>query len=342
MNDVQTPLPGTCVHGEPAPGQAVTRDEDLMRKRFTAAAIDYALAFGGFALLFPVHWFFGLCVLTLYLIRDWGECYSPGKRAFNLAAVGPTGRPCSVHASVLRNVTLLPPFVIVELLLFIFSRRTERLGDSLASTRVVWLDAEPAPDKAHGPSESIGAVDESGATIAGEDAEAAATSTAPAGQTVAVDMFKTDVIDAAIIDAGLMTPDRLTPEEMTSLNSLDAPVQAESVDMTPSLDGLDQIAAASEAIDAAVAARCLGIDNNVTYDTLDDAYWQHVERYSPDAVANLEDEELRARCSELAAAKSNLPLPQPALPSQDADRHALLTYLNKWFILINQCRDVLS
>ena len=96
------------------------------------------------------------------------------------------------------------------------------------------------------------------------------------------------------------------------------------------------------AIDLHAAARCIGIEGDVTYDSLDDAYWQYVERYSPDAVQDLTDDELRTRCAELAAAKADLSLAVPLPAGEDPYRSAHLQYLNDWFVVINKCRDALN
>jgi uncharacterized RDD family membrane protein YckC len=83
--------------------------------------------------------------LAYLLARDTlGEGQSFGKRLYGLKVVGAEGGdPCSLSASLQRNLPLLVPLVpMIEVILL--STTGLRLGDRSARTRVVFQDDPPA------------------------------------------------------------------------------------------------------------------------------------------------------------------------------------------------------
>jgi len=299
--------PQTFAAGPFSAYEAGSRRERLARRRCAATAVDLILLAATALLLAQARWSFAFFAVGLFLMRDWGEGYSPGKRIFRLIAFDSPDCYCTLTASVLRNVTLLPPLILVELLLLLFSRRGRRLGDMIASSTVD-LRRNVCP------------------TPAGAPADA----TEPDCPQAVV-----PTVDEMIIDeSSLQRLCDLPQDETTAAPS----------DTTTEDDTMMQVAEPGEtpAIAPDVAAQCLGISGEVTYETLDDAYWRYVERFSPDAAENLETAELLAVCAELAASKLGLPVPAPAPPPDTADRAAAVAYLNDWFVIINKCRDSLS
>jgi len=304
--------------------EARSPEEQLLRRRCAAAAVDLLLLALAALLLAQARWSFSFIAVGLFLMRDWGEGYSPGKRLFNLIAFDSPDRYCTLTASVLRNVTLLPPVFLVELLMLLFSHRGRRLGDILASSTVELRTGREHPDGVNPPAP--------GSTPGQADAEgtvAPATSEPPTTEVCSVDDM--------IIDAGTFGP---SPEEAQGETISDTEAPGETCPAAGATQPVTQ--AATAPISPDVAARCLGIDGEVTYESLDDAYWRYVERFSPDAVEELDTGELLARCAELAASRLGLPVPAPPPPGDSADRAAALAYLNEWFVIINKCRDSLS
>jgi len=304
--------------GSPRAGR--TGGDALVRRRFAATGIDLAAFCAGAYLLSHAGWMFVAAAVVLFLVRDWAEGYSPGKRIFELAAFDPHGRRCTLRASVLRNVPLVSPLLIAELALLLFSKRAVRLGDLLAST-VVRRRSQPALATTTQQAEEASATEISG----GSEEEAR--------QNPQAEAAGAEAADSLIIDAGLLTPESLT--------SAPSEVIAQPHHHEGPTDPLPQASCASP-IDPREAALCLGIEGEVTDESLDDAYWKYVGRYSPDATENLPDDELRARCAELASAKAGISFALPPLADEDPDRSACLRYLNDWFVVINKCRDALS
>ena len=90
-------------------------------------------------------------VLLLFFAADWGyhvffeagkRAATPGKRAMGLRVVSESGGPASLGAVMLRNVArtadLMPVGYLTGLLVCLFTRRFQRLGDLVARTLVVY------------------------------------------------------------------------------------------------------------------------------------------------------------------------------------------------------------
>jgi len=291
--------------------------EALARRRFAAAGIDLALLGCGGLLLGQAQLFLACFLLLLFLARDWAEGYSPGKRMFNLVALRSSGGRCTLAASFVRNVTLLSPLLLVELALLLFSRRGTRLGDILAGTTVQFR--AQAPPAARQSEVSRTATD--GGTCVCEP---------PTRDDQAPDASDGDGADSMVIDPGLLTPEKLSPDETAAARHAQNQPNAKPEQ------------AQDPSVDLAAAARCIGIDGDVAPETLDDAYWTYVDRYSPDAARDLDEDELRLRCGELAARDAGPTMPVPERLSEGADRSTCLQYLNDWFVVINKCRDALA
>ena len=301
--------------------------ESCLRRRCLAAAIDIALLLIGIAVLGPVHWGYVVLLGVMFLLRDWNGCYSPGKRLFLLETRDKSGGPCSARASVLRNITLLPPFGFIELALLLFSDKARRLGDSIAFTRVELKDVPAArvpgaverrtTDAAVGPR----AADVPAAILA-EPREAAPETAEDA------------VSDLVLAGFGDVADDWQTQTAADAESTVAKDSQPAS--------GTVAVPVVPAAVELSAAAACIGIEGEVTYDSLDDAYWRYVDRYSLDAVEKLNDTELRARCAELAARKAEPAAHQPVPPAPGASRGECLRYLNAWLVIVNRCRDALA
>ena len=304
--------------------EAAPDGERILRRRFAATGIDLIMLYAGTLLLAQSGWTFALFPLVLFLMRDWGEGHSPGKRLFNLAACDARGRRCTLGASILRNITLLPPLLLVELALLLFSTRGTRLGDFLGSTVVQFREARASATAEHPASTS---------QIQLPDSIEGAAPSAPADHDPASDPF-----DAMIIDPGLLTPDAVTPEEIAEAEADATATPGGPRGVSPSQP--KQLN--TTAIDPLLAARCIGILGPVTNETLDAAYWRYVDQWSPDAVQTLSDGELHSRCVELAESKEGLPFDVPEPVDAGAGHLICMQYLNDWFVIINKCRDSLG
>ena len=262
---------------------------------------------------------FASLALGLFMARDWDDGYSPGKRVFNLIALRPSGRPCTLGVSFARNVTLLPPMLFIELALLLFSGRGARLGDILAGTTVQFRGrAAPAPAVQQG---------EVSRTTASGDV---CIDGPPAHNDPPPEACDDAGADSMVIDPGLLTPEKLRPEDLAAAHQAEHEMERKP----------DEPAATSVDLDA--AARCIGIEGEVTPESLDDAYWTYVGRYSPDAARDLDEDELRLRCRELAHREASHESSAPGQPPERADRAACLQHLNDWFVIINKCRDALA
>jgi uncharacterized RDD family membrane protein YckC len=303
---------------------AIVRDaepagESLIRRRFAAAGIDLVLLCCGVLLLGQVQWVFASFALGLFMARDWDDGYSPGKRVFNLIALRPSGRPCTLGVSLARNVTLLPPMLFIELAMLLFSGRGTRLGDILADTTVQFRGrAAPAPAVQHR---------EVSRTTASDDV---CIDEPPAHNDDDAEACDDAGADPMVIDPGLLTPEKLRPEELAAARQAEHESEGKP----------DEPAATSVDLDA--AARCIGIEGEATPGSLDDAYWTYVGRYSPDAARDLDEDELRLRCGELADREASHELSAPGRLPERTGRSDCLQYLNDWFVVINKCRDALA
>ncbi len=266
-----------------------------------------SLTIAGVALLGQVHWGYVVLMLAMFLLRDWGECYSPGKRLFGLATVRSFGGPCTMTASVVRNATLLPPALFVELALLLFSTDGVRLGEKFSFTRVT-LMTPPAEQDATSPE--------------AKPAEATAADTAE----LDAEMIEPDLLPAGTAGAEGSTIDTVQPA-------------GEHPEPPPTTEPSTP---APRPIDPALAAKCIGIAGEVSYDSLDDAYWRYVDRYSLDTAEKLTDEELRGRCAELATREAEPSMSAPKPPADGASRDDCLRFLNEWLVIVNKCRDALS
>ena len=108
----------------------------------------------------------------------------------------------------------------------------------------------------------------------------------------------------------------------------DLPQAEEHTPDTASVSAVPPAILSPAEIDLERAAACIGIEGQVSYETLDTAYWQYVERYSPDAVENLTDDEIRARCAELSSRQAEPAELRPASPAPDASRDECLSFLS--------------
>ena len=110
-------------------------------RRLAAFAVDGTIALllcAVFRVFLPKVWWLG----GLYLVvKDAAGLQSPGKRLFQLRVADVRGEGCRLSTAVCRNLTLLPPFLFVELLVTAFSHDRRRIGDVLAGTRVGCLPA---------------------------------------------------------------------------------------------------------------------------------------------------------------------------------------------------------
>ena len=116
----------------------------VAQRRMAALAIDAAIALlAGIVVAFTMP---SLCLLIVvaFLFKDAIPGGSPGKLWFKLKVIeAQTGKRCSIAASILRNLTLIPPVCVAEALILALSPETTRLGDRLAGTCVKDLIERP-------------------------------------------------------------------------------------------------------------------------------------------------------------------------------------------------------
>jgi len=333
--------------------------EQLARRRVTATAIDLAFTGCCALLLFRVHWLFAVAAVALFLLRDTGRWASPGRIIASLNTVADGCKPCTALQSIKRNITLLPPMLFIEIGMLLFLRRHARIGDILAGTAVVpegqaAAATQPANENADSREGENGA----------EDGTA--------------DEFTGELLDTGLLTPQSITEDDLSaqPSARTSTESTEPVVCVASTGTVNSTETAESVESADTAepagatvhyqpsaeeiiqrftseseipagvghapsIPAELAAKCLNMQGEITSDTLDDAYWQYVERYSLDAVSDFDDAALLQRCNELAEKQADLPVNISPPPSA-ASREKCISYLNSWMMIINKCRDALG
>jgi len=94
-----------------------------------------------------------------------------------------------------------------------------------------------------------------------------------------------------------------------------------------------------------VAARqILCVDADDDDETIEDAFWDFAERYSPDATRDFTDEEFYRCCRELSERytfKAVRGLEIPPLPPEDASSEEKRAYVNAFVVAVNRARDML-
>ena len=287
--------------------------ESLARARIAATAIDLLLLAIGILAFGTLHWTYTVLFTAVFLLRDWGDCCSPGKRILKLHTVCASGSsPCSLRQSILRNVTLLPPAIFLEVALLLFSENAARLGDTLAGTQVRPLSPPP-----------------------------------PAAADATVDRLPADGQSTAAEAAADPSASDLVLTEAEGTLAVDEAPAAGDVAESSTCAGNEQDAVCNPRVSRATlnlkhAAECIGIAGEVTYETLDDAYWRYVDRYSPDAVEKLSDADLLARCTEIAGRPAEPAAHRPRALGCNASREQCLHFLNEWLVVVNKCRDALG
>lgn len=139
----------------PLPGLYSSMQKAHVLDRAVARLVDLLLVFALAHLLDELGFYAGLGYL---LIADGlGEGQSLGKRLIRLQTLQEDGTPCGIRESILRNATLGVAFVLfwipyvgkllfgailfLEAMVLLGNERGERLGDTLAGTRVMDLRA---------------------------------------------------------------------------------------------------------------------------------------------------------------------------------------------------------
>ncbi len=123
------------------------------RYRFIGKGVDSLI-------LLLLIWLFGstglIVGVTYILLSDTGTGFSVGKKIMGLKVLTEDGKPPSIKASVIRNLTIVPsflsiyipiigiifsfiaiPLLLLEIYLLWTDPGGQRLGDLLASTKVV-------------------------------------------------------------------------------------------------------------------------------------------------------------------------------------------------------------
>ena len=104
-------------------------------------------------IFFRSHYWYGidwdLIIVSIFITQIFSYVYilfkdalfdgrSIGKKVLNLQVVNNRKKPCSIVKSLLRNITLIIPFLpIIELIMIIVDKNGKRLGDRLAKTQVI-------------------------------------------------------------------------------------------------------------------------------------------------------------------------------------------------------------
>ena len=284
-------------------------------RRALALGVDLALALAASLLLSLISPNAPWLALAYVLLKDL-PCRgrSVGKLLLKLEVVARGGEACGPGQAVLRNVTLLPPVLLVELLVAAFSDDRRRLGDVLAGTRVqrvapcgVGSDAQPS-------------VRPEPAAPATSPAPAPARPMPPIGRTAPPPAIPP-------MDSSPPTP---TPPRIPSLDTQPTPA-ADSAD-TPS----------PPALRAPRAHEILGIGPDADEDAVEDAYWAFVDVYSDDALKGLPEDELEARCQRLrerfaGCDLSSFTTPMPCAPAMPVERKR--EFIKQFVIAVNAARD---
>lgn len=142
-------------HPEPVPGT----EADVLGRRILAWLLDNVVFWVGIGVLFllaewvgpgrasPSGFAVGATAFAGYfwLVLEGTHGRRPGKAAMGLVVVTEDGRPCTLEASVLRNllwvVDQIGFFPVVVALLVFVTERNQRVGDLAANTVVVAASA---------------------------------------------------------------------------------------------------------------------------------------------------------------------------------------------------------
>ena len=247
--------------------------------------IDAATALGLCAALraltpSPAYWL-GL----LYLVgRDAiGGGRSLGKRILDLEVVLQDDRVHKLAALLLRNLTLIPPVLLVELLVAAFAHDQRRIGDVLARTALRPGKSRPRPH--------------------------ATAPRRPRRQPV---------------------PKEVKPSPPQESPSPDPPSEPPASNTTPP--------------PAMLSPRdILGLEEGADEDAIEDAYWDFMDRYSEDAVKDIDENELDRRCRELADRFRTLKLTcaSPIVYNQSLPMERKREFVHQFVIAVNAARDKL-
>lgn len=236
----------------------------------------------------PAYWL-GL----LYLVgKDAiGGGRSLGKRILNLNLVLQDDGGHRLAALLLRNVTLIPPVLLVELLVAAFAHDQRRIGDVLAHTALKPGSSRPRPR-----------------TTAPRR---------PPQRTAA-------------------RPQQPVPKEVKS-----SPAQESRSPDSPSKQ---PTASAPPAPPRALSPHeVLGIEKGADEDAIEDAYWHFMDRYSEDAIKDIDGDELAQRCRELADRFETLTLTcaSPVVYGESLPVEHKREFVHQFVIAVNAARDKL-
>lgn len=122
--------------------EAATGGEELIGPKFNALApLPAALT---------LLLFLGIFVVFPFFLEGLWDGQSPGKWCLGIKVVQTDGAPCTIGASVLRNLLLLadwlPALYLGAVVSMAISSRKQRLGDRLADTVVVRRRPEQSED----------------------------------------------------------------------------------------------------------------------------------------------------------------------------------------------------
>ncbi len=303
----------------------------------------------------PWPWWAGLAYVLAKDLLVAGR--SPGKWVVGLSVRGPGGQPCGPAKLVLRNITLLPPATLVELLVTAFSHDQRRLGDVWAGTHVDCGSAPAAAaEPAEPPSETPGegpvlqempALDEE--LLVTPPAMPALGSAPPipplepgsgAGPATphAIPPLD-DTSTPAMPDLG-PGPGPLPPPAMPAFEDTSTPAMPD-LGPGPTFGTLTPPPAAAPK-HAPAAHEILGVSPGADEDAVEDAYWEFVDAYSEDAVKDLSDDALEARCQELRdrfAAFDLSAFTVPVAYKEGMATEERRTFVAQFVIAVNAARD---
>ena len=305
-----------------APAPEVAGDWPRLAAFLVDAAIAAALCLVLRFIVPSLHWL-GILYLVIKDVPSDGR--SLGKRLFNLRVVQHKGEPYTLGAAVDRNLTLLPPAVLVELVVTVFSHDGRRIGDLMAGTIVrPGAATQPAPPPQVEP----------------------APAPSPQPQPQPAPPRPVPVLKTAPKQPD-PSPQPSPPGAAFPRIEQDEPAAEEPPKAGAAFPPIESPAQNDPSAPPRPAEphEVLGVEPDADEDAIEDAYWGFAERYSEDAIKGLEDGELDVRCRELAERYAPYDLsgftsPRDYDPSGDADSKR--DYIMQFVIAVNAARDKLT
>lgn len=306
--------------------------------RAGAWLIDAAIGYGTAMVIWLLtHNFLALLPMGFMLVRDgFSRGRSPGKKACGLQViVSATGRPCGMKASAIRNIpfALVVP-IPVELFIAALSPEGLRLGDYFAGTFVISSE-KPMKPRPEPESAAEGSLHEEQSAVLADDAQSLQDVTG-------------DEVDEVLDFGGE------DDSEHSQAPAADEPSpkagEGEGTDLDDILDfeteqGTEPVTEPQlQSVGGPDPYLTLNVPKNADRDSVEDAYWAFVDRFSDEEIRELSPEALDQRCRELSERFEHLAMSKLGVKivySRKMSDKEKRNFIHQHVVAINKARDSL-